>query len=126
MSDEQYGALDLIEQARKVRRVGAHPAERIGWSDDRHALLLQTLNNAGATAPKERMAAWAYPTGRVGEGAVYDDNGQGASSVGRCLRHVTFLSGCVRRPWGRPHHANDCVDVNSMSGGYFGRAQRVT
>src|SRR5215472_13441515 len=59
MGDEEDGAVDLIEKARNVGRVGAHAAERIGRSDDLIALLLQTFDHS-------------VPTGRVGEGTVYD------------------------------------------------------
>src|SRR5262252_3583195 len=83
MGDEEDGTVDLIEKACKVGRVGAHAAERIGRSDDVIAELLQTFDHS-------------VPTGRVGEGTVYDDDSWLSVGV-----HYAYLLSCgsAGRTW---------------------------
>jgi pimeloyl-ACP methyl ester carboxylesterase len=56
MPDQQDRAVDLVEQAGGVGRIGGQAAQRIGRGDDGVALLLQPPDDA-------------VPAGRIGEGA---------------------------------------------------------
>jgi hypothetical protein len=59
VADQQHRAVDLVEEAGDVGRIGGHAAQRIGRGDDGVALPLQPLDDA-------------VPAGRVREGAVHE------------------------------------------------------